>query len=89
MISWTRMTDLGLNEAERLRNAGELLMATRMAEDRRYLLVFTDRQLVPFDGEERMQLARRYQADRYGEALQRHVGVYTGRKGKGYKGGEP
>ena len=91
LISWARLTNLDLGEAERLRISGDLLMASKMegkpgpgGDGRRFLMVYTDRKLVPHTGGKRMQLAKPYQQDRFGNTRQRHVGLYSARGGKGY-----
>tara|TARA_R110000824_G_scaffold166658_1_gene343443 strand:+ start:41 stop:382 length:342 start_codon:yes stop_codon:yes gene_type:complete len=84
LINWVKMTDMDLNEAEKLRNAGELLMASRMVGRVRWLMVYTDRDLEPQEGIERMQLNSPYHLDRFGDTKQRHPGFYSGRRGKGY-----
>jgi hypothetical protein len=84
LISWARLTNMDLAEAERLRILGELLMASKMEGRRRFLMVYTDLKLVPHTDGERMQLARPYQQDRFGNTRQRHAGFYSGRRGKGY-----
>ena len=84
LINWVKLTKMDLDEAERLRNAGEILMASRFSQSSRWLMVYTDRDLEPQEGIAYMQLSSRYQLDRYGETRQRHPGFYTGRRGKGY-----
>ena len=84
MISWVRLTDLDVSDAERLRISGELLMASKMEGKLRFLMVYTDRNLVPHTGGERMQLGQPYQQDRFGNTRQRHAGFYSARGGKGY-----
>lgn len=84
LISWVRLTNLELNRAEELRVSGDLLMASKIVGELRWLLVYTDLSLVPHTGGERMQLGSPYQQDRFGNTRQRHAGFYSGRRGKGY-----
>jgi hypothetical protein len=84
MISWVRLTDLDLSDAERLRISGKLLMASKMEDKLRFLMVYTDRNLVPHTDGERTQLGQPYQPERFGHTRQRHAGFYSGRRGKGY-----
>lgn len=84
LINWIQLTDMDLDEAEKLRNAGELLMASRFGNRLRWLLVWTDRPLAPVEAGLRMQMKAPYHLDRFGDTKQRHPGYFSGRRGKGY-----
>ena len=84
LINWVQLTNMDLDEAEKLRNAGELLMASRLDSNLRWLMVYTDRDLVPQEAGLRMQMKAPYRLDRFGDTQQRHPGYFSGRRGKGY-----